>query len=142
MSGLTSLAALAGDWHLSRRTEHRDGAVNRLEGQCHFTRSGTRLIQDEGGLLEMGAQSFEARQRYIWQADGATLNVFFADMRPFHSVPLHTLHHTTAHLCPPDRYEVTYDFSDWPRWQSQWHVEGPRKAYLMTSLYHPARDCG
>ena len=142
MSGLPSLAALSGDWQLQRRIDHRMGDVNTLVGQATFTRSGARLIQEETGLLRTETGAFEARQRYVWEADGATLNVYFADMRPFHSVPLQTAHHRTAHLCPPDRYEVTYDFSAWPRWTSLWQVEGPRKAYEMTSHYAPAPNCG
>ena len=142
MSGLPSLAALSGDWQLERQIDHQAGGRNTLKGRTSFTRSGARLIQEETGVLMTDAGSFEARQRYVWEADGASLNVFFSDMRPFHSVPLQTAHHRTAHLCPPDRYEVTYDFSNWPRWTSTWTVEGPRKAYRMESAYRPRGDCG
>ena len=69
--------------------------------------------------------------------DGGFLNVYFADMRPFHSVPLGVEAPEAVHLCPPDRYQVTYDFGAWPGWRSVWQVEGPMKDYVMTTDYSP-----
>ena len=137
MAGLASLAALAGRWHLSRVIDHADGTRATLEGVSVFSRSGPRLIQEESGVLKFGDQNLEARQRYIWEAAGPHLNVYFSDMRPFHAVPLGEPCPRTVHLCDPDRYEVVYDFQAWPRWTSTWKVEGPRKDYEMTSRYAP-----
>lgn len=115
--------------------QHGDGRTDRLEGTAHFHRSGPKLVQDETGILTVGQQKMEAKQRYIWEAAGSQLNVYFADLRPFHSVALNTPTPSAVHLCPPDRYEVAYDFSNWPTWRATWQVEGPRKAYRMTSDY-------
>ena len=78
-----SLWDLAGQWSLARRIRHADGCENSFTGQAVFTRSGTRLIQEESGLLRLDDQSLEARQRLVWNQDGPLLKVHFADMRPF-----------------------------------------------------------
>ena len=133
--GLASLWALEGRWGLTREVRHEDGRIDRLEGITDFLRSGPRLIQDETGSLTVESQVLEARQRYVWEDAGGQLNVHFADLRPFHTVMLNAPEPTAVHLCPPDRYEVRYDFRSWPRWRATWTVEGPRKSYVMTSNY-------
>lgn len=137
MAGLGSLWALEGWWSLERAIVHADGRENRLMGNVHFHRDGARLIMDESGALELGAQVVAASRRYIWAEGAAGLDVFFDDMRAFHSVALHVAQHHTVHLCEPDRYEVDYDFTDWPSWSVRWAVKGPRKDYVMASHLSP-----
>ena len=96
---------------------------------------GQQLIQDETGRLALGGQSFAASRRYIWQEAGDVLEVLFDDLRPFHSIPAGAGRHEATHLCGPDRYDVAYDFTQWPRWRSVWQVQGPKKDYKMTSDY-------
>lgn len=133
--GLASLWVLEGRWHLSRVITHGDGREDRLEGEAIFTRAGPRLVQEEIGTLCTGGQEFEARQRYLWAEAAGRIDVSFADNRPFHSIPLNDSTPQTVHLCPPDRYEVAYDFTHWPHWRATWTVEGPRKDYVMVSTY-------
>jgi len=137
MSGLPSLAVLEGRWQVSRVILHNDGSKDEFEGEAVFRRSGPRLIQDEEGWLtsERAAAPMKATRRYIWSGSGNRLDVAFEDMRPFHSVPLGIATPGTTYLCPPDRYEVSYDFTDFPTWSSIWNVEGPRKNYRMTSRF-------
>lgn len=137
MVGLGSLSALEGRWRLTRDIVHSDGSENRFSGEAHFYRSAQRLIQDEAGTLFVGTQQIRATRRYIWTESDGRLDVFFDDMRPFHTVVLGVARHQTVHLCDPDRYEVHYDFTDWPQWHARWHVEGPRKDYVMTTCYAP-----
>lgn len=139
MPGLTSLAALAGRWRLDRHIAHSDGSINRFEGEAQFRRSGPRLIHEETGRLIVGNQALTATRRYVWEQRGKSLHIYFDDMRPFHSLPLGAETCETVHLCDPDRYAVAYDFRDWPRWSAVWSVEGPRKAYVMTSHFAPIR---
>jgi hypothetical protein len=138
MVGLKSLWALEGNWRLEREIAHADGSVNQLTGTTRFQRSGQRLVQDEAGTLTLGNQEVKATRRYIWAAADRRLDVFFDDMRSFHTVFLGVARHETVHLCDPDRYAVSYDFTDWPNWTTHWQVEGPRKNYVMTSWYTPA----
>ena len=137
--GIPSLAALEGVWLLERRIEHADGAVHRLRGRAVFRRSGLRLVQEEEGALSGDgiARPLRASRRYLWSAAPGRLDCAFADGRPFHSVPLSVGRPETVHLCDPDRYHVSYDLTDFPRWQTRWHVTGPRKDYVMTSHYSP-----
>jgi hypothetical protein len=140
MTGLASLAALEGRWHLARRIVNADGSEAALEGTTVFRRAGLRLIQEEEGWLRLpgGGAALRATRRYLWTVDKARLDVFFEDNRPFHSVPLGVDRPEAAHFCDPDRYAVAYDFTGWPLWRSVWRVEGPRKDYVMTSDYRPA----
>ncbi len=133
----TTLWSFAGDWALTREVRHRGGGVDRMTGICSFRKSGAQLIQQETGWLETAGGRFQATRTYIWAEANGQLDVFFDDMRPFHSIPLGVSAPETVHLCPPDRYQVRYDFSDWPNWQSVWTVEGPRKAYRMESRFTP-----
>ncbi|MDE0344848.1 MAG: DUF6314 family protein [Boseongicola sp.] len=132
-----SLWDLAGQWSLARRIRHVDGRENSFSGKAVFTRSGSRLIQEESGLLRLDDQALEARQRLVWKQDGPMLKVHFADMQPFHEIPIGVTDPEAVHDCPPDRYHVTYDFAQWPVWGSVWTVTGPRKDYIMNSTYTP-----
>lgn len=136
--GLHGLSGVVGNWSLSRRITHADGREDRFDGTCVFKRSGPRVIQDEVGVLETAEGRFEGTRRYVWAEAKGRLDVHFDDMRPFHSVPLGVARPEATHLCPPDRYEVRYDFTAWPDWTSIWHVEGPRKDYVMTNWFSPA----
>ncbi|MCG6883337.1 MAG: DUF6314 family protein [Silicimonas sp.] len=137
MAGLASLGALVAVWQMEREIHHTAGAVNRMTGTCKFTRSGPRLLQDEEGWLETASGRFRATRRYVWTESGGRLDVYFEDMRPFHSVPLNVATPGAVHLCDPDRYEVAYDFTAWPNWRSTWRVEGPRKDYRMETTFRP-----
>ena len=137
MTALASLARLEGAWRLERRILHDEGREDRFEGEAVFQRSGPRLIHDETGWLSpsQGGAPLRATRRYIWALTGDRVEVSFADMRPFHSFPLTAEAPTATHLCPPDRYEVSYDFSGFPEWRSVWRVDGPRKAYEMVNVF-------
>ena len=137
MSGLGSLAALEGRWSMAREIVHEDGRRDVFQGESVFQRSGRRLVQNEAGVLTpaRGGPAMKATRRYVWSAEGARVDVAFEDMRPFHSVPLGVEAYETTYLCPPDRYQVSYDFRDFPKWTAVWHVEGPRKSYRMETRY-------
>ena len=139
MPGLTSLASLEGRWRCTRRIVHENGDENTYEGTTVFLRSGPRLIQNEDGLLTMSPSqpALRATRKFIWTLERDRLECAFEDNRLFHTVPLNTAQPETTYLCPPDRYHVAYDFSDMRNWQAIWRVEGPKKAYAMTSTYTP-----
>ncbi len=138
-AGLASLAALEGRWSLSRRIVHADGSENALEGVTTFRRTGEGLIQDEEGELSGPGlpRPVRAVRRYLWRQDGDRLECLFEDGRPFHTLPSGSACPEAVHLCDPDRYEVAYDFTEFPLWHSVWRVVGPRKDYVMTSSYRP-----
>lgn len=93
-------------------------------------------MDEEGELAGVAGQpGLKATRRYLWIQDGPRVEVLFDDMRPFHTIPTGVVRPETTYLCPPDRYKVTYDFSDMKNWVAEWRVEGPRKSYSMTSVF-------
>lgn len=132
---MTGLEDFAGRWCLTRRIEDRRAGVSgQFCGVATFVADADGLTLRESGTLSYGgAAPMQAERRYLWRAEGAGIAVFFADGRPFHwfSAAKPRAHHD----CAPDRYDVAYDFSAWPRWQSRWAVSGPRKEYVMVSFF-------
>ena len=137
MSRLTSLAILEGEWRMEREIVHALGPSDRFEGVSSFRRSGPRLVQDETGTLMpgRGGPPMKASRRYVWSEGEGRIDLAFEDMRPFHSLPIGVETYATTYLCPPDRYEVSYDFGNFPIWTTVWRVEGPRKDYRMTTRF-------
>jgi len=125
-----SLGDFAGRrWQIDRVITHEAGQRFTLRGSVAFAPDGAALRYEETGVLQGGGHSLNAQQSYIWREG---LAVFFDDGRFFHQIPPQG--GATAHWCPPDQYDGTYDFSDWPHWSLTWRVRGPAKAY--TSVTH------
>ncbi|WP_226782576.1 DUF6314 family protein [Oceaniglobus trochenteri] len=134
-----TLADFTGSWTLTRQIDDSRNATRaNLEGLARFIGDGAGLRYDEAGTLRLPGQApVQARRRYHWRAESGAIVVFFEDGRPFHRFDPADSAPGDTHLCTPDTYVVRYDFSRWPRWTSHWQVNGPRKAYAMTSLYEP-----
>ncbi|TCP42366.1 DUF6314 family protein [Rhodovulum marinum] len=139
---MPELDAFLGEWRLSRViADARAGHDATLEGRAVFTRGQGGLVQAESGTLNLPGQSpMTAERRYLWRAGRAGIDVLFEDGRFFHTLAPGT-RAEAVHDCPPDRYEVAYDFAAWPRWTSLWRVTGPRKDYVMRSVYAPVGAC-
>ena len=135
--GLAGLTDLEGLWTLSRRIVHAGGEVNEFKGQATCSRDSERLILDEEGLLSgvSNVGTLRASRRYVFCEQAGQIAVFFHDMRPFHAIPLGVAHPEAHHDCPPDTYEVSYDFSNLNQWRAKWSVSGPRKSYVMSTRY-------
>jgi len=146
MVGPVSLWCFEGDWRLERRIEQTSGRGDaRLSGLARFRREGPALILEETGTLWVegaAGPGMQAERRYLWRSEPGRIAIDFEDGRPFHGFPLGALEAEASHLCAPDRYAVRYDFSRWPDWETVWRVSGPRKDYVMTSGYSPARGSG
>ncbi len=132
---MIQLADLEGRWRLERRIDDRRAAiVGHLDGEVTWRPDGAGLRQEEQGVLRYGdAPEMQASRVYLWRATSEGIAVFFEDGRPFHE-----LRHGARedrHLCPPDTYDVRYDFGDWPTWRQVWHVTGPRKDAIIDSVF-------
>ena len=128
-----ALSDFEGAWQIMRDIRPETGGPARFEGQGVWTPDPDGLAYVERGTLTMaGAAPMHAERRYRWDAD---LSVYFDDGRFFHRVP--ATGGETEHWCDPDRYRVTYDFSEWPKFNVIWQVKGPRKAYTMLSRFTP-----
>lgn len=130
------LSRFLGHWRLLREIS----GGGRFDGEAVITRDGQggAAYAEDGTLSLPGQAGMRATRRYRWHEDGGLIAVSFADGRFFHRFDPGEIAPKARHHCPPDIYEVTYDFADWPRWSSLWRVEGPRKSYLMRSEYRPA----
>lgn len=134
---MITLADLCGSWRLTRQIiDHRAGQTGDVHGVCRWSEDGVGLIQHETGVMRFGtAPPMQASRAYLWRATGASLVVFFDDGRPFHRLGPGQLH--DRHHCPPDTYDVAYDFTGWPDWSQIWHVTGPRKHLRIESRFQP-----
>ncbi len=135
MIGLTDFT---GRWRLSRQITDARGPDATFTGTATFTPDAQGLHLHEAGELRLHGQgAFQAERIYIWQQAGAEIAVFFADGRDFHRFDPNRAKVTADHWCDPDTYKVRYDFTDWPLWQAEWRVTGPRKDYVMRTQYRP-----
>lgn len=127
------LADFTGSWCVERTILHADGTEARFDGQSRWTPEGTALrYREEGALHLAGHAPIASSREDVWRAD---LTVWFADGRFFHAVP--PLGGAVLHDCPPDLYRGWYDFAAWPRFTTRWQVNGPRKDYVMSTVYTP-----
>ncbi|SFU41992.1 hypothetical protein SAMN04488527_102149 [Aliiroseovarius crassostreae] len=131
------LSDFEGRWHLTRRIEDaKAGSTGCFEGVATFTPDAEGLRYDEVGELRLptgpnGPTAMQATRRYLWRPDADGVLVLFEDGRDFHRIGLLGDTATGFHHCPPDDYEVSYNFSRWPDWRATWRVTGPRKDYMM-----------
>jgi len=125
----------AGSWRLSKVITDRDGPEARFEGRAEVTGQGTNWTYAETGTLTFaGGASLQAERRYLWTPVAGGIETAFDDGRPFHLMLF--AGGAAHHDCPPDSYDVTYDFTGWPlTWTAHWHVTGPRKDYDMACHY-------
>ena len=130
-----ALADFEGRSQLSRVIDDRmAGVEGRFAGEAEFVPFDGGLKCIERGVLTYGAARMEAERCYLWRTVCDGIAVDYEDGRPFHTFKL-TAKAEAVHHCAPDLYRVTYDFSDWPDWQAEWQVSGPRKDYTSVSRY-------
>ncbi len=127
------LSDFVGRWHFDREVCHADGSKMQVIGSATMDWQDDALIYLERGTMKLPlGRPISTERRYLWQPG---LRVHFEDGSFFHIVP--PLGGQATHWCPPDDYHVEYDFEHWPKWQSIWRVNGPAKAYKMTTVFTP-----
>jgi len=131
-----ALEEFEGRWRLEREIDDaKAGQTARFSGEAVFRADDGGLILDEDGELTLAGQPpMRASRRYLWRAQGEDIAVFFHDGWPFHLIGPGA-RPEAGHDCPPDVYQVRYDFRRWPEWRAEWRVRGPRKDYVMRSFY-------
>ena len=135
------LAALAGDWQLSRVvTDHLTGETLALSGRASFRPDGAGLAYEESGHWTGGAlQGMTGRQSYLWRAAPGRIEVLFPDGRLFHALGLPLQDGAEIlHDCAPDTYRGAYAFDLPGGFVQHWRVTGPRKDYLSRSDFRRA----
>lgn len=134
-----ALSDFEGLWEIDRRIEdRRTGETLRLTGHVRMQPVDDGLLYDEQGQLVLAdGQTVSAVRQYLWRQEGTRVVVAFPDGRFFHSFDPGNTAPDASHWCDPDSYDVRYDLSEWPFWQSVWKVKGPRKDYVMTTAFRP-----
>ncbi|MGV6812543.1 MAG: DUF6314 family protein [Brevirhabdus sp.] len=135
---MPSFQDFEGRWHLWRRIDHAAaGATGVFEGMASLHRNGQQMVYEEAGELRLEqGPGMKATRRYLWRVgEGGLIEVFFEDGRDFHRFDPQAGVVSAWHDCPPDLYEVSYNFARWPDWQATWRVKGPRKDYTMITDY-------
>ena len=131
-----SFHEFAGHWHLSRRIDHSQEPSADFNGRAVLSKAKGGLWYREDGQLQIsGHGPISAQRQFLWIKNPGRVMVLFDDGRPFHQIDLASTLSKDRHHCDPDIYDVEYDFTDWPDWTCVWWVKGPRKDYVMTSLY-------
>jgi hypothetical protein len=134
-----ALDYLAGTWRVQRSV--RDLASGE-EGEFSGTTAFSPL--DGGGLLHHESGTFrwrgvarpaERTLRFLpGEADG-TVDVRFADGRPFHDLDLRSGRHMAGHPCSADLYRGEFTVRDEDHWRTVWRVRGPAKDLVLTTDY-------
>lgn len=132
--GVTSIAALAGDWRLERViVDHLNENRSSFSGTAVFKPAETGWKYRETGELKTASGAFLASRSYQYVDEPGGAKVFFEGGAEFHSFQWASP--ITTHFCSPDLYTVAYRFMEWPVWHVGWHVRGPRKHYSLSSHY-------
>ncbi len=135
------LGDFAGDWRVARSIDdRRQVRAGRFDGTAVFAPIGGGLAYHETGLLSFpGAAPMQATRRFLWRGgDDGGIDVLFEDGRFFHRFDSGLSRPEAVHLCGDDRYDVRYDFGNWPAWRCEWRGGGPRKDFRLASEYRPA----
>jgi hypothetical protein len=138
--GPAGLASLLGAWSFTRWIEdRRAGQGIDASGRVEIAATPQGATYDETAEMRLPGQTpLQATRRYLLEARAGQLHFLFDDGRFFHALDLAEATPRCHHDCPPDSYDVTYDFTGWPVWRATWSVTGPRKNYTMTTTYRPA----
>ncbi|MCH2093801.1 MAG: DUF6314 family protein [Rhodobacteraceae bacterium] len=131
------MADFVGRWRLERQIDdHTTGHALHFSGEAVLTPDGSDLSYAETGQLMLPGQSaVHATRTYTWRASPGGVRVFFSDGGYFHAFDPDATCSSDRHWCDPDTYVATYSFLQWPVWQADWRVQGPRKDYLSRSTY-------
>ncbi|GHH92370.1 hypothetical protein GCM10017779_28270 [Streptomyces capillispiralis] len=133
-----ALDYLSGRWR-ARRTvrDLASGERGHFAGTVVFgPLEGGGLLQRESGQFTWRGVTRPAERtlRFLPGPDG-TVDVRFADGRPFHDLDLGTGRYVADHPCSADLYRGEFTVRDADHWQAVWRVRGPAKDLELTTGY-------
>ncbi|XAS64697.1 DUF6314 family protein [Pseudarthrobacter sp. So.54] len=147
-------AYLLGNWKVERTLLDRSTGtrgtftgVVRLtptedDGGLHFREEGTVSWASVPGGPASAPFTGPASREYLLRPTGAadTMDMLFADGRPFHRMGFGPQNSQARHWCDPDTYRVNYTKTGRDGFRYQWDVTGPAKDQLLTSVLRRATD--
>ena len=132
---------LAGHWRQAR-TIAPGGTYT---GQASFLACGAGCLDyvEQGTVTLPDRRQLQATQRYLFALEGPGIAVYFKEDPPrlFHqlnftaSSAVGTATAAAGHLCGDDDYRSLYTIHATDRFTVVHEVNGPRKAYVMTTDY-------
>jgi hypothetical protein len=139
-------AYLEGSWSVERRLLDRaTGAEGAFTGMVTFSALSPdddgALAQREDGTVRWGTHQGHAFREYVWRpgASPGSMDVFFPDGRPFHTVDLTGASADGSHWCSPDDYRVHYEAVGPDELRYTWDVRGPAKDLLLDTTLRRIR---
>jgi hypothetical protein len=106
------------------------------DGALRFREEGTVVWMTAGGTPFTAPASREYLLRPA--GSGATMDMFFPDGRPFHSMGFGPDSSHAQHWCDPDSYRVSYTLVGPDEFHYRWDVTGPAKDQLLESVLRRA----
>ena len=120
-------------WKIERVIkDHKQSTKLYYQGRCEISDGS---YAETGELTLSNGQKSLTSRTYIWNWAKQGIDSYFDNGLFFHRIDLTCLKPSARHYCGQDRYNVEYNFSDWPLWDATWWVNGPRKDYEMHSQY-------
>ncbi|RSN08957.1 hypothetical protein DMH25_15300 [Streptomyces sp. WAC 01325] len=142
-----ALAYLAGGWRAERSVRDlASGDEGEFSGTTVFEplEDGEPSLGPPRGLLHRESGTFvwrgvprpaERTLRFLPGSSPGTVDVRFADGRPFHDLDLSSGRHVADHPCSADLYRGDFTVRDADHWRSVWRVRGPAKDLVLTTDY-------
>ncbi|MER6675916.1 DUF6314 family protein [Streptomyces sp. NPDC000983] len=143
-----TLGYLRGAWRVTRSVRDLgSGDLGEFTGTTVFgPLEGGGLLHEESGRFRWQgvARPAERTLRFLPGSAPGTVDVHFADGRPFHDLDLSHGHHVTDHPCSADLYRGEFTVLDEHHWRTLWRVRGPAKDLVLTTDYtrEPATGAG
>lgn len=133
-----ALAHLRGSWWVTRSVRDLAGGdLGRFEGITLFgpLEGGGLLHQESGTFTWRGVPRPAERTLRFLPGPGGTVDVRFADGRPFHHLDLSTGRYVADHPCSADLYRGEFTVRDEDHWRTVWRVRGPAKDLELDTGY-------
>lgn len=137
-----ALTYLSGRWRVTRTVRDlASGDLGRFEGTTLFSplEGGGLLHQESGTFTWQGVPRPAERTLRFLPRPGGTVDVRFADGRPFHDLDLSTGRYVADHPCAADLYRGEFTVHDEDHWRTLWRVRGPAKDLELDTGYIRAR---
>ena len=130
-------AYLAGSWSVERTLLDRTSGTNgTFTGVVRYSLNPDGgLDYREDGTMQWPTHSGPAFREYVLKpgATADSMDVFFPDGRPFHSMSFSERGNQDKHWCDPDDYHVSYVYQGPDSFSFTWDVHGPAKDLLLES---------
>jgi hypothetical protein len=139
LPAVPAIAFLRGSWLADRElADHLTGQAGSWYGEARFTGEAgcDELAYREDGQLSFGGRHGPAGRSlsYRGRADGS-IDVCFADGRPFYRLTLSGGGWQAGHRCGPDHYQVTGLLLADDCYTEHWLAEGPGKDYAIMTTF-------